>query len=362
MDSILNLRHIGALICIGLSMFSCSSGDSSSSGTSPSTPVSEPTVYIGGSISYLGGTVADDLAVFSEGKWSAIGGFNEASSSTLVRSLTWDADNKLLVAGKLPTSTGLSPNTIGRWESDWTSLGAPDMLIVTTVATDKNGFVYAGGGDSDTVGTVSKYDGTGWTNIGTCKGYVYAIVFDAENNMYIACAGNTATSSPGYVRKWDGTNWSDLGSGMDSGVVTLTIDSYGTLFAGGGFKTANGASVSGIAKWTGNTWEAVGSGLNGVVYSLAINSQGVMHAAGDKLTGGNVVYLSGVKWSGLPTTPNGAVLKISFDSSDRMYAGGSFSGIGAVATNGLARWDGASWSNLNNDLVAGSVVQTILIK
>src|SRR5262249_6411496 len=73
---------------------------------------------------------------------------------------------------------------------------------------------------------------------------------------------------------------------------------------------AGSVPVAGVARWNGREWTAVGVTPNIVlVYSLAVFDDGAGPA---------------------------------------LYAGGSFSSIGGVAANGIAKWDGQNWKPLGN--------------
>jgi hypothetical protein len=57
------------------------------------------------------------------------------------------------------------------------------------------------------------------------------------------------------VAKWNGTGWSMLGTGMNYSVHALAVS--GTdLYAGGHFTTAGGTSANRVAKWNGTSWAA----------------------------------------------------------------------------------------------------------
>ncbi|HPQ67446.1 MAG TPA: hypothetical protein PLI51_12025, partial [bacterium] len=45
---------------------------------------------------------------------------------------------------------------------------------------------------------------------------------------------------------------------------------------------------------------------------------------------------------------NGIIYSIVGDGSGAIYAAGSFTQVGAVAANRVARWDGSSWSALGS--------------
>jgi hypothetical protein len=103
---------------------------------------------------------------------------------------------------------------------------------------------------------------------------------------------------------------------VNGGVDALAVFDDGSgsaLYAGGEFTTAGGISANGIAKWNGSSWSALGSGM----------------AA-----------------SGPPIVK--ALTPFDDGSGPALYAGGYFTTAGGVPANGIARWDGSSWSALGS--------------
>ena len=61
----------------------------------------------------------------------------------------------------------------------------------------------------------------------------------------------------------------------------------GSLYAGGFFTKAGGASASNIARWNGSAWSPLGSGMDTPVNALALGSDGSLYAGGTFSTAGN---------------------------------------------------------------------------
>ena len=94
-------------------------------------------------------------------------------------------------------------------------------------------------------------------------------------------------------------------------LYTDTVDSL--LYAGGTFKLADGLEVNSIAAWDGMNWI--------------------------DLDGGQRTC---------PSACKGVASIIRF--KDKIYAGGIFDSIGGINANGIASWDGQSWSPLGQGL------------
>lgn len=213
----------------------------------------------------------------------------------------------------------------------------------------------------------------------TIAGAVFALAtFDDGNGPalyaagWFASAGGTPTNS---IARWDGTTWTTLGSGVLDGtsvglVYALAVHDDGSgpaLFVGGDFTSAGGVIANNIAKWDGATWSALGSGTAGgsvspAVYSLASFDDGshvALYAGGEfTLAGGSTVNgvakWNGASWSPLAGgvsvggfAPPGVYALAAYDdgSGPGLYVGGYFSTVSGSPANSIAKWDGASWSS-----------------
>jgi hypothetical protein len=201
-------------------------------------------------------------------------------------------------------------------------------------------------------------------------GEVLCLACDRSGNLYAGGAFTAAGGVPAnFIAKWDGSAWSALSSGIDSYVDSLACDTSGNLYAGGTFLTAGGVSANSIAKWNGTAWSALGSGISGsgmsgwspFVSSLAFDSSGNLYAGGNFTNAGGVsanciAKWDGIGWSALRSGISGgshffpSVGSLACDSSDNLYAGGSFSSAGGVNATNIAKWNGSAWSALGSGM------------
>jgi hypothetical protein len=102
---------------------------------------------------------------------------------------------------------------------------------------------------------------------------------------------------------------------LNGGVNALAV-SGSDVYTAGYFTTAGGIAATNIAKWDGSSWSAPGSGI-----------------------------------SGPPDYPyyGGSVSALAVSGGD-VYAGGIFTTAGGGAANGIAKWDGNSWSALGSGI------------
>jgi len=97
-------------------------------------------------------------------------------------------------------------------------------------------------------------------------------------------------------------------------------------------------------------WSALGDGLTGTVN--AVEEYGGKLYAGGTITGGAKV-LNGGQWESIGPTPSDVINGYVYDLiryDNRLVVTGSFTSIGALAANGIAAWDGSSWSALGSGL------------
>ena len=250
---------------------------------------------------------------FSDANWISMGGVpgvNGAVSAAVV-----DGSGNVYIGGDFSFVGGVFANHIAKWNgSSWAALGGGiDDEVSALVASGSD--VYAGGGFG-----IAKWDGSIWSALGSgMNDHVNALAVsgsDVYAGGYFTMAGGTAVN---YIAKWDGSSWTPMGSGMGRGypytVVAALAVSGSDVYAAGFFTTAGGNGATNIAKWDGSSWSALGSGI-------------------DAAPGGNPPYVLGLAVSG----------------SD-LYAGGYFTMAGGSAANGIAKWDGSSWSALGSGMV-----------
>jgi hypothetical protein len=192
--------------------------------------------------------------------------------------------------------------------------------------------------------------GETWEPLGNgANADIYALLFDSNGTLY---AGGSFTIADGatsnHIAKWSGIEWLPVGSGMNADIYALVTDSSGNLYAGGAFTTAGGISANRIAKWDGTSWSSLGSGMNADIYALAFDSNGDLYAGGSFTTAGGisanrVAKWDGTSWSTLESGVGGRVNALAFDSHGNLFAGGSFTS----PANRIAKWDGTSWSALS---------------
>jgi hypothetical protein len=180
--------------------------------------------------------------------------------------------------------------------------------------------------------------------------------------------------------------WSALGNGVistDNGIAGVgALLDYKTstgskLVVGGHFTLAGNVQVKHIAAWDGVTWSPLGSGVlspqNPSISTLAsLPGSGELYAGGHFDTAGGVHTNGIAKWDGGSWSalgPDGmyaplgeSVYALTFyndGSRPALYVGGYFTAVDAIPVAHLARWDGMAWSTVGGGL--GVTTQTNVV-
>ncbi|MBK9714725.1 MAG: PxKF domain-containing protein [Kouleothrix sp.] len=193
------------------------------------------------------------------------------------------------------------------------------------------------------------------------------VTLDAARGPILSRAQTASLAAP----------WAALpNGGLDGSVFALAVMGS-DLYVGGTFTaTADGAvtNLNGIAKFDGASWAALpNNGLSGpglTVFALAVMGSdlyvgGTFTATADgavtNLNG--IAKFDGASWSALPNGGlDSSVNALAVIGSD-LYVGGAFTTTadGAVTNlNRIAKFDGASWSALPNNGL-GSIVRALAV-
>lgn len=185
---------------------------------------------------------------------------------------------------------------------------------------------------------------------------VMSLTLDGSGSVYAGgdflIAGNLIVN---HVALWDGISWSALGSGANGRVNTLGIDSTDNLYIGGDFTDAGGVTANRVAMWDGSTWSPLGTGMNNSVTVIVLDGNGGLYAGGAFTMAGGVTANRVARWDGSAWYPlgsgmNGIVNGLALDSSGNLYAGGEFTTAGGNSANYIAKWDGSVWSPLGGGM------------
>jgi trimeric autotransporter adhesin len=186
-----------------------------------------------------------------------------------------------------------------------------------------------------------------------------ALVLVFANNLYAQCATSwqPGDAIPGVAGQVSTTMfWDPDGSGP----------MYEVLIVAGAFSAVADIEVQGLAVYDPylNTWSTLGSGVIGlgsgvlgVVNALATTANGDLVIGGnfqsvDGVPANGLAVWDGTTWTSINTTPYSAYFTVdtiaTLPSGD-IVAGGTFYTIGGVSAYNVARWNGSSWSPMGTN-------------
>lgn len=334
-----------------------------------------PALYVGGGFDRAGGLVADGIARWNGSTWSDVGIDLNAGVVALVA--FDDGSGLSLYAAGYFIASGLPPgtNNIVRWDGQqWHAVGSgPPFGPVNDLIVHDDGSgpalyntrtYYTSG--TTTNNTISRWNGTSWIPIASNFGQNASIgslcSFDDGNGARLYAAGGfhvvDGVSTPGGVARWNGTTWEDasggLGTTSPSGPFSVVDDGSGPklYLVSGGFPGQ-------VKVWNGTGWVSALPGLSPVRLAAFDDGSGTAIHAGGGFQPSATATLSGMaRWNGAAWAPLGdpaasrGVNKslqslATFDdgSGTKLYAAGEFTLAGnTYVPNGMARFDGSTWS------------------
>lgn len=334
-------------------------------------------LVIGGNFDSAGPTPAENIAIWRNSTWSALGtgnGFDAPVHALHVHDDGSGAGPRLYAGGVFQLDGAGTANSVAVWNgSAWAALGAgidPGGFAfegVRAFAThdDGNGpALYAGGFFFDTAGSaarnVAKWDGTSWSAVGNAPDEIYALAsWDDGSGLHLYAGGyfTFVEGQPGTgIARFDGTQWSLVGGGFGGAVQALLVHDDGTgsaLYVGG----SNGAQGR-VSKWNGQSWTDIGAGPLRLATSLAFFDDGSgtkLYAGGDRFTSNTacVARFDGNVWTSLGIDPADEAQKVLalavFDDGfgPALYACGFFPRANGFPVHHIARWRGSHWSELS---------------
>lgn len=339
-----------------------------------------PTLFVGGSFTTAGGAPANNIAKWENGTWVplidsiscipgpsfCVNGVNGEVTDLEVVDL---GDGPALYAvGYFIAAGGRVASKVAKWDgSSWSALdvgvgASHDFAWSVTGFDDGSGMaLYVGGG--------FRVAGAYNNGNGECDAMAGCIFADRIARWRPALLGPPPQSS----------RWEPVGLGFNTDITVGDVwalkgfDADGPgpepsyLYAGGAFNLADDAQAENIARWNGSTWSQPGNGLPGafgeIVTSLLVfdDGGGPSLFAGGNFQGPGGAPTEGVaRWNGTSWTSLGGGLDGQIESlagwndggTIRLFASGSALAVsgGGPALNRIAQWDGTQWTPLGQGL------------
>ena len=231
------------------------------------------------------------------------------------------------------------------------------------------------------IGAVAAFDGVNWTSFS--EGLAATTVYDLEVHddgagpaLYAVGYDLEVDGVHSLMARYNGTSWESLssdGGTFDRGHDLVTFG--GELFMGGSFSSVGGVANSRLlATWNGTSWTRVGEGLEDEgtysrIEEMAVYRDGAgpaLYAVGRFSLNGTTTAIArwdGSSWSipgGGLANQSGYLVALGVDvfqspQGELLVVTGAFDTAGGAPAEGIAAWDGTSWSTFATGLVGHEV-------
>ncbi len=164
-----------------------------------------------------------------------------------------------------------------------------------------------------------------------------------------------------FLNHTQSQTWSPVGTGTGSEVFAV-ISYNNDLIVAGTFSTAGGLPVNRIASWNGSVYNPLGTGTEGgflnlgivrclAVYNGELIVGGYFDRAGNLATPG-IAKWNGTSWSMMGTGMGGTnpFVEALVVHNGQLIAGGTFTTAGGLSASCIASWNGTSWTNMSSGM------------
>lgn len=241
-----------------------------------------------------------------------------------------------------------------------------------------NDELYAGGNFEHADGNeclgIAKWNGSAWSPVG--GGFQHGALSHVVSALTVfndeLVAGGWVDSVGGipinHAARWNGTSWSPMGTDCQINTPRGFAEHNGELYMCG---EGSGAIYPHcIEKWNGSSWVPIENNNGSTEVSAIASYNGELYAAGnfttlDGVTVNGIARWNGTSWSDVGGGITGMgftdIIKSLAVYDGKLYAGGHFVGIGTAAVNDIAAWDGSTWSDVGGGVGGATAgVQSLL--
>lgn len=178
-----------------------------------------------------------------------------------------------------------------------------------------------------------------------------------DDILYVAYSSDQRTYT---IARWDRAEWSTVTTITIDGEVFDMIWYNHQLYLRGDFTSINGfpSGTEGMARWDGKQWRGVA--MNRMLSTVEPYQagriavyKGELYVSGffenDSVSYAGIAAWNGSSWRKIVDSRNSSDSVVSVDLAVRdgyLYAGGDIDSIGGVVVQGVARYDGSTWSRV----------------
>jgi trimeric autotransporter adhesin len=249
--------------------------------------------------------------------------------------------------------------------SGWAGIEKPtdDELAWFQLSQFNNQLVFGGSFANETnasLRNIARWDGSEWLPMGAgLPGEVYALAAN-DSFLYAAHLVERSAEFRWGVSRWNGVQWDRVGTSdfVWDDPLRLFLSPDGTLYLSRIMNGRATVAAPGLARWNGTQWESLFKGKNfqgaggGIrtIRAFALHQGevfmgGIFLSAGDQVTQG-IARWDGEAWhdvdGGIYGNPAHRVEALH-SVSNLLWAGGFFTNIGGVFCSNVAAWDGTNW-------------------
>jgi trimeric autotransporter adhesin len=340
-----------------------------------------PALYVAGHFGIAGNSIARNVARWTGTEWQAMDtGLYWDIGDPFVASLVVFDDGTgpaVYAGGTFRQSGSGAVQGIARWNgSNWVSLGiAPPQFVTAMTVFDDDGdgpepaYLYVAGlfanvpGLGSDVRRLIKWTGTSWQAAVEPPLPTFASILrvldDGSGPAIFAGSTNFAHA----IQKWNGNSWVAASGSLTGRVNDLAFfdhDGLGpasaSLYVAGDFDIAGTPTINDLARWDGSAWQAAGQ-PNSLASTLLAAEEGLY--AGGSFTSIGAVNASGIalldtsgEWSVVEAgSINGqcrGLEQLDLGNGPNLYAGGSFLVAGDTIAQSIARIEKGVWQNLGD--------------
>ncbi|MFK7742703.1 MAG: hypothetical protein AB8H80_20490 [Planctomycetota bacterium] len=309
------------------------------------------------------GNVPSIVSRWDGTQWQQLGAFSSAFSS-IIYDLHVTPTGVIYVGGQFGDVDGVVTQNIARFDgTQWQAVATAVNGAVRAIDQFSNGDLVVAGRfnefDGVPAGLIVRQNGSSWTSLLPVPPFAVVSITALEflANDTLVAVGAPGTFGGASIGIYENGAWRTPGSGLvqipsNGGLCDdVAALANGSVVVAGQFELADGKPCHNVARLapSTDTWSAIGSGTNGPVQTLLRTADGTVYAGGvfGQIEGANVPFLArraaDGSWQPFAPAPSSAVNQIVELPNGDLVIGGSFTEVGGIQAQRLARWDGSSW-------------------